>query len=191
MDAASGGDERMVFVRGLARSQRSPCDGRDAAIAIANPGDAFVVAGAQPDVAAVADAAAPRVHRASRRVRADRVAHAPAGGGGAAVSRVARRGERAPAAARHARVCRDRWRVGARCRRGARQAGAADRGAGRMGGVPGRLCRGRRGAFVELGPGRALAEMAAAAYPALPARSVADFRSVDGVESWLARVAGD
>ncbi|CAG9210812.1 hypothetical protein BVI2075_50076 [Burkholderia vietnamiensis] len=77
-------------------------------------------------------------------MRADRIAHAPAGGSGAAVSRVARRGERAPAATRHARVCRDRWRVGARCRRGARQAGAADRGAGRMGGVSGRLCRGRR-----------------------------------------------
>ncbi|MBN3787414.1 malonate decarboxylase subunit epsilon, partial [Burkholderia sp. Ac-20353] len=44
-------------------------------------------------------------------------------------------------------------------------------------------------AFLELGPGRALAEMAAGAYPALPARSLADFRSIDGVTSWLARVA--
>ncbi|MBN3778131.1 malonate decarboxylase subunit epsilon, partial [Burkholderia sp. Ac-20345] len=44
-------------------------------------------------------------------------------------------------------------------------------------------------AFLELGPGRALAEMAGGAYPALPARSLADFRSVDGVASWLARVA--
>ncbi|MBL3962583.1 malonate decarboxylase subunit epsilon, partial [Burkholderia sp. KCJ3K979] len=30
---------------------------------------------------------------------------------------------------------------------------------------------------------------AGGAYPALPARSLADFRSVDGVTSWLARVA--
>ena len=36
---------------------------------------------------------------------------------------------------------------------------------------------------------KALAEMASGAYPALPARSLADFRSVDGVTSWLARVA--
>ncbi len=43
-------------------------------------------------------------------------------------------------------------------------------------------------AFVELGPGRALAEMAAAAFPALPARSLADFRSWDGVRAWLSRV---
>ncbi|MHA7151339.1 malonate decarboxylase subunit epsilon, partial [Burkholderia pseudomallei] len=40
----------------------------------------------------------------------------------------------------------------------------------------------------ELGPGRALAEMAAAAFPALPARSLADFRSWDGVRAWLSRV---
>ncbi|EGC99208.1 putative malonyl CoA-acyl carrier protein transacylase, partial [Burkholderia sp. TJI49] len=38
-------------------------------------------------------------------------------------------------------------------------------------------------------PGRALADMASGAYPALPARSLADFRSVDGVTGWLARVA--
>ncbi|HHT9011004.1 TPA: acyltransferase domain-containing protein, partial [Burkholderia cenocepacia] len=56
MDAASGGDERMVFVRGLTRVQLAQlCDGRDAAIAIANPGDAFVVAGRHADVDAVAD----------------------------------------------------------------------------------------------------------------------------------------
>ena len=56
MDAASGGDERMVFVRGLTRAQLARlCDSRDAAIAIANPGDAFVVAGRQADVDAVAD----------------------------------------------------------------------------------------------------------------------------------------
>ncbi|MBY4788675.1 acyltransferase domain-containing protein, partial [Burkholderia dolosa] len=56
MDAASGGDERMAFVRGLTRAQLARlCDGRDAAIAIANPGDAFVVAGRHADVDAVAD----------------------------------------------------------------------------------------------------------------------------------------
>ncbi|WP_034177722.1 acyltransferase domain-containing protein, partial [Burkholderia ambifaria] len=59
MDAASGGDERMAFVRGLTRAQLAQlCDGRDAAIAIVNPGDAFVVAGRQADVTAVADDAA-------------------------------------------------------------------------------------------------------------------------------------
>ena len=40
--------------------------------------------------------------------------------------------------------------------------------------------------FLELGPGRALAEMAATAYPTIPARSAEDFRSVDGARAWLA-----
>ena len=41
--------------------------------------------------------------------------------------------------------------------------------------------------FVELGPGRALAEMVRAAYPDIPARSVDDFRSPDGLLSWIER----
>lgn len=41
--------------------------------------------------------------------------------------------------------------------------------------------------FVELGPGRALAEMAQAAYPDIPARSLDDFRSPDGLRSWIGR----
>lgn len=39
--------------------------------------------------------------------------------------------------------------------------------------------------FVELGPGRALAEMAHAAYPHIPARSLEDFRSLQGLLSWI------
>ena len=39
--------------------------------------------------------------------------------------------------------------------------------------------------FLELGPGRALAEMAASAYPTIPARSTEDFRSAVGVCAWL------
>lgn len=41
--------------------------------------------------------------------------------------------------------------------------------------------------FVELGPGRALAEMTRAAYPDVPARSLDDFRSPDGLLSWIGR----
>jgi [acyl-carrier-protein] S-malonyltransferase len=43
------------------------------------------------------------------------------------------------------------------------------------------------GLFVELGPGRALAEMAHAAHPDIPARSFDDFRSADGLRSWIRR----
>jgi [acyl-carrier-protein] S-malonyltransferase len=41
-------------------------------------------------------------------------------------------------------------------------------------------------AVLELGPGRALADMAAGLRPGLPARSLDDFRSLEGVRAWLA-----
>jgi [acyl-carrier-protein] S-malonyltransferase len=41
-------------------------------------------------------------------------------------------------------------------------------------------------AVLELGPGRALADMAAGLRPDLPVRSLDDFRSLDGVRAWLA-----
>ncbi|MGS0893312.1 malonate decarboxylase subunit epsilon [Burkholderia stagnalis] len=191
MDAASGGDERMVFVRGLSRARLAQlCDGRDAAIAIANPGDAFVVAGRQADVDAVADdasrdgalrvapvcvriashtrrlAAAVPVFRAS--LAAVRVRRPPPGArlfsgiDGASVLEVDAGLDKL------ARQIAEpvEW---AACLAACVEAGAT--------------------AFLELGPGRALAEMASGAYPALPARSLADFRSVDGVAHWLERVA--
>lgn len=43
--------------------------------------------------------------------------------------------------------------------------------------------------FLELGPGRALARMTQARFNDVDARSVEDFRSLDGVVSWLAKHA--
>jgi [acyl-carrier-protein] S-malonyltransferase len=43
--------------------------------------------------------------------------------------------------------------------------------------------------FLELGPGRALSEMATSAYPGIPARSLEDFRTLTGARTWLARLA--
>ncbi|WP_175695478.1 malonate decarboxylase subunit epsilon [Burkholderia ambifaria] len=191
MDAASGGDERMAFVRGLTRAQLAQlCDGRDAAIAIANPGDAFVVAGRQADVAAVADDAA--------RDGALRVAPV--------CVRIASHTRRLAAAvpafrASLAAVNVRRPPPGTRLFSGIDGASVLDVGAGldklaRQIAEPvewaaclAACVEAGATAFLELGPGRALAEMAGGAYPALPARSVADFRSVDGIASWLARVA--
>ncbi|MFP3506997.1 acyltransferase domain-containing protein [Burkholderia sp. SIMBA_062] len=191
MDAASGGDERMAFVRGLTRAQLAQlCDGRDAAIAIVNPGDAFVVAGRQADVAAVADDAA--------RDGALRVAPV--------CVRIASHTRRLAAAVPVFRASLTAVNVrrpppGTRLFSGIDGASVLDVGAGldkltRQIAEPvewaaclAACVEAGATAFLELGPGRALAEMAGGAYPALPARSVADFRSVDGIASWLARVA--
>lgn len=43
--------------------------------------------------------------------------------------------------------------------------------------------------FLELGPGRALARMTQARFADVDARAVDDFRSLDGVSSWLAKHA--
>lgn len=42
-------------------------------------------------------------------------------------------------------------------------------------------------AFLELGPGCALSSMASAAYPEFPARSLDDFRTLQGVQAWIDR----
>ena len=50
--------------------------------------------------------------------------------------------------------------------------------------------RPERRAFLELGPGAALSEMAAGAYRELPARCLEDFRTLQGARTWLARETG-
>jgi [acyl-carrier-protein] S-malonyltransferase len=42
-------------------------------------------------------------------------------------------------------------------------------------------------AFLELGPGAALSNMLASAYPNIPSRSLDDFRTIQGVVSWVTR----
>jgi len=40
---------------------------------------------------------------------------------------------------------------------------------------------------LELGPGAALARMLQTRHPHIPCRSVADFRSIDGIVAWVGR----
>jgi [acyl-carrier-protein] S-malonyltransferase len=42
-------------------------------------------------------------------------------------------------------------------------------------------------AFLELGPGAALSNMSASAHPNIPSRSLDDFRTIQGVASWVTR----
>ncbi|WP_155291504.1 acyltransferase domain-containing protein, partial [Burkholderia mallei] len=65
MDAASDGDARMLFVRGLARDAvDASCAAHGAAVAIVNPGDAYLLAG--PRAALDALAADARARGAAR-----------------------------------------------------------------------------------------------------------------------------
>ena len=44
-------------------------------------------------------------------------------------------------------------------------------------------------AFLELGPGRALSEMAAASHPDIPSRALDEFKTLDGARSWISKWA--
>ena len=190
MDASTAPGDGLVSVRGLSqRAMQDVCSESGAAIAIVNPGDAFVVGGSQEALAAVA-------------------AQAPAQAVGARVTRlqvaVASHTSKLAPAARQFRVDLEsvhtsaplfgmrilsgvdglpvtklsigldklaaqvsqtvRWDA---CLQGCIEAGAT--------------------AFLELGPGRALAEMVTREYPGVIARSLEDFSSLDGARDWLAR----
>jgi [acyl-carrier-protein] S-malonyltransferase len=190
MDAARRGAQGMLFIRGLTRAV---IDGllakQDAAIAIVNPADAFVVAGTQAALQAVAAAAhhqgavrvvqvgvevashSPFMREASVAFRA-RLAHVPVAALPAPGVRLFSGIDGAlvlngPATVDKLALQLSQSVQWAACLDACVEAGAD--------------------AFLELGPGRALAEMAANAYPGVAARSVDEFKSLEGVRAWLAR----
>jgi [acyl-carrier-protein] S-malonyltransferase len=192
MDAAAAPGEGMPFVRGLGRGTIDKlCEGRDAAVAIVNPDNAFVVGGSSQALAALAEEAkalnATRVvelpidvasHTASlaaasamfrSRLGETLVKPAPTAGmrvlsgiDGAPVIDVRAGVDKLAAQISHTVQWSD-------CLQGCVEAGAS--------------------VFLELGPGRALAKMAGDAYPAVPARSVEEFRTFEGAAAWIRKCA--
>ena len=182
MDAAAAPGEGMLFVRGLGRETVDElCEGRDAAIAIVNPDNAFVLGGSSQALAAFATdakalnatrvvelpidvashtsslAAASAVFRS--RLAETLVKPAPSAGmrvlsgiDGAPVIDVRAGLDKLAAQISHTVQWSD-------CLQGCIEAGA-------------RL-------FLELGPGRALARMAGDAYPARPEASRNSERSME------------
>jgi [acyl-carrier-protein] S-malonyltransferase len=189
MDAASTGREGMLFVRGSRSTVDALCSGRDAAIAIINPGDAYVLAGTVEALDAIA--------RDARQGAATRVVPIPV--------RVASHTSRLAAAVP---VFRGEL--------GSVSLSAGTAGTRLVSGIDGAVVLDSRDgldklarqiaepvnwaacmqacveagavAFLELGPGRALSQMTADAYPSTRSRSISDFRSWEGVYAWIARV---
>jgi [acyl-carrier-protein] S-malonyltransferase len=192
MNAANRGQQGMLFVRGLARDVvEQLCNGQDAAIAIANPGEAWVIGGLQPALATIAVQAkalgAGRVVPVHVSVASHTYLLADAS--------MALRGVLAGTPIAHALL------PGVRLLSGLDGASVlnVDEGAEKLArqvsepidwaGCLESCVEAGASAFLELGPGRALAEMAAGTYPLIPARSLDDFRSLAGLETWLSRVA--
>ena len=191
MDAASMSGDGLLFVRGLSRGAvEDLCKRHDAAIAIVDPGDASVLGGPGVVLDVIADVAkrmgAARVVRLAVNVASHtfRLAGAsvefrkvldqipmkdmPDGGvrlfsgiDGSPVVNVAAGMDKLAKQISHTVL----W---AACLEGCVEAGAS--------------------AFLELGPGPSLSEMATSAYPDIPARSLEDFRTLQGARAWLGRV---
>lgn len=192
MDAASPPGDGLLFVRGLPRKTIDKlCERHDAAVAIVNPGDAFVLGGNRAALNALADAA--RAMNATRVVdvqvdvasHTKRLAKASAeyreSLGRAHVKPSLPVGTRLLSSVDASPVVRIedgldklaaqishtvQW---AACLEACMEAGAT--------------------AFLELGPGRALSDMVAGAYPGAWTRSLEDFRTLQGAGQWLAQHA--
>ena len=188
MDAANPPGGGLLFVRGLdPPAVDRLCVEHRLAIAIVNPGDAVVLGGLAPDLDAAARSAGTRGASRVARLAVAVASHTPhLAAASVAFRRVL---ASAPAASRIPQGVRllsgidaaPVFRIGEGLDKLAAQvsqpvrwadclAAAVEAGATRA---------------LELGPGRALAEMAGQACPALEARSVEAFRTRDGIAEWL------
>jgi [acyl-carrier-protein] S-malonyltransferase len=190
MDAATRAGDGLIFVRGLSPDEVSRlCERHGAAIAIVNPGDAFVIGGGREALSKIAADAramhAPRivalpveVASHTKRLAAASAAFretlrlAPAVFPPRTGARVLSGIDAAPVVSLKTGLDKLAAQIShtvqwADCLQACVEAGATG--------------------FLELGPGHALSGMAADIAPGVPARSLDDFRSLQGVRAWVAR----
>ncbi|QHP66628.1 acyltransferase domain-containing protein [Bradyrhizobium sp. LCT2] len=194
MDAATRAGDGLIFVRGLSREKVGQlCERHGAAVAIVNPGDAFVVGGGREALGGIADDA--------RAMHGARIVALPV-----EVASHTKRLAAASAAFRETlRLAPAVFppRTGARILSGIDAAPVVSLESGRDKLAAQisqtvqwadclRACveAGATG-FIELGPGHALSSMVAEIGAGLPARSLDDFRSLQGVRAWAARHLND
>lgn len=192
MDAVSPPGDGMLFVRGLSRETIDKlCGTYGAAIAIINPGVAFVIGGSRAALKVLADAA--RAHGAKNVVEIE-VAVASHTSRLAAASTKFRDVLRGAAA--HVTI-----QPGVRLLSGIDTAPvlSIDAGLEKLAAqisnpVQWSACidaciESGATAFLELGPGSALSRMVMGAYPNVAARAFDDFRTLDGVVTWIEKLA--
>jgi [acyl-carrier-protein] S-malonyltransferase len=187
MDATGGGPSGMLAVKGLTqRKVEALCGEFKGEIAIMNGRDHFVLGASRDDLeqleAAVQQAGAHTV----RRLAVDVASHTPrlssASVGFETALRAATLSDpRIPVlAGLNGQVVRERETAVATL---AAQISAPLDWAACLDTAQEMGCR----VFLELGPGNALSRMMREAYPEAAARSVEEFRSLDGVADWVAR----
>lgn len=193
MDAASGPDDRLAFVRGLARPVVDAlCRTHGAAVAIINPGDLYVVGGVRDALRGLCTEA--HGLGASRAGLLDVfvASHTPALASAATAFRMVLQTEKVasqPAPGLRLLSGIDGMAIHD-TRRGFDKLAAQIAQAINWAACLEACVESGVDAFIELGPGTALSAMVAAAYPNIKARALDDFRSLEGVKAWLGRSAG-
>jgi len=192
MDAAGGPHDGLGYIRGLDRaSVDALCAAHEVAVAIVNPGDMVVIGGGRDKVAAACDAATAKGAAHVGTLKVAVASHTP---------RLAAASEsfRANLQQVEARRLDPRIRLlsGIDASAVRRTADGLDKLARQISQTidwAGCLDAGAEAgmsAALELGPGNALATMTANAHPGVNARALDDFRSLAGVEQWLADLEG-
>ncbi len=191
MDAASAVGDGLLFVRGLSRDTVDRlCKRHNAAVAIVNPGDAYVLGATGAVLDALVEDAKGKGARRVVRLAVSVASHTPLLAaaskefrkvlGQIPIKRTPDMGARLfsgidgnsvldiPVGVDKLSEQISHTVQWAACLESCVEAGAST--------------------FLELGPGRALSEMAASAYPDIPARSLEDFRTLQGARIWLTRL---
>ena len=192
MDVATQGGDGLAYVRGLDRAAVGElCSRHDLAIAIANPGATFVIGGGRDDLTAACDDAMARGATHSGALRVFVASHTPKLAAAGNAFRVDL--DQVAATRVNPRV---RLLSGVDATMVRNVADGLDKLAGQISqtiewaGCLDACVEAGMTAALELGPGNALATMTSAAHPGVNARSLDDFRSLAGVERWLAEVQG-
>ena len=194
MDAASLPGDGLLSVRGLSRtSVDTLCRRYSTAVAIVNPNDAFVLGGSGKALDTLAvDAMAMGAARATR-IAVNVASH------------TARLAAASPPfhAALEQTPTKSKTHRGVRLFSGIDGTAVLDTAAGKnklaeqishtveWANCLDSCLEAGASAFLELGPGAALSNMLASTYPNIPSRSLDDFRTIQGVGSWVARFGSD
>ncbi len=193
MDAASGPDDGLAYVKGLPRARVDAlCETRGVTVAIINPDDTFVLGGGRRALVAACEAATQAGAARTGVLKVVVASHTPA----------LRRASEAFADALARRTVEGGLEPGVRLLSGVDGTTVGDVSVGRAKlarqishtidwAACLQACR-EAGATtaLELGPGNALAGMVMSALPDVRARALDDFRTLDGVRAWLARALG-
>ena len=187
MDAASGPDDALAFVSGLGRLAVDRLAATHGAVlAIVNPGDSFILGGSRPQLERLAAAALAAGAKRAGLLAVHVAAHTPRMQAAAAAFETALRAcdVRRPVTGKTLLSALNGAAV-QDPQRGITGLAMEIRSTLNWAGCLEAMIERGASAFLELGPGRALAGMVEAAAPGTDARSIEDFNSRDGLLAWV------